>query len=211
MIKVITADDHYLVREGLKKLLDHEVDIKVTGEARNAHELMNIIRSGNVEYDVIVLDLSMPDTNGIELIKNIIDIDENIKILVLTIHPVERFAVRAIKAGALGYLTKKSIGKEILPAIRTIAQGREYLTEKTYSKLAETIRSPDPVIPHEELSDREFQVMRLIGMGKSISEIGEELAISKSTVHTYKTRILEKMNVESTAEIMHYVIKNNLV
>ena len=211
MIRVIIVDDHFLVREGLKKLLGHEVDIKVAAEAKNANELFNILRSGKIEYDMICLDLSMPDTSGVEIIKDLKTFDEDIKILVLTIHPPERFAVRAIKAGALGYLTKKSIGEEILPAVRTVAQGREYITPSTAAQLAATLRSPKPKNLHDELSDREFEVLRLIGMGKTVAEIADKLAISNSTVHTYKARIMEKMEIDSLAELMHYALKNELM
>ncbi len=211
MIRVIIVDDHFLVREGLKKLLEHEVDIKVAAEAKNAGELFNILRRGNVKFDMICLDLSMPDTSGVEIIKDLKTFDEDIKILVLTIHPPERFAVRAVKAGALGYLTKKSVGEEIIPAVRTVAQGREYITPETAAQLAATLRAPAPDNLHDLLSDREFEVLRLIGAGKTVPEIADKLAVSSSTVHTYKARIMEKMEIDNISELMHYAITNRLV
>lgn len=211
MIKVIIADDHYLVREGLKKVLNIEVDIEVVAEAESASQLFEILRNRKIYYDLILLDISLPDKNGIDTLKDLKAFDPDIKVLILTMHPENRYAIRAIKAGAMGYLTKGNLQEKLINAIREIARGNPFHSKKTSMELLREVKGESRSSPHEKLSDREFQVLRMIGMGLTIVEIANKLSISKSTVHTYKTRILEKMGINSGAELMRYVHENKLI
>ncbi len=204
------VDDHFLVREGLKRIIGNEIDMEVAAEASDYAELMSLLRK-NLEFDMIILDISLPNKTGLEILKELMERDKKTKLLMLTMHPEDRYAIRAIKAGALGYLTKKNLGNQVLRAIRKVASGGQYISESLSEKLAVNLRESKGEKLHEKLSDREFQVLQLIGMGKTILQIAEELSVSKSTVHTYKTRIREKMNMSSKAELMHYVIRNDLI
>lgn len=209
MIKVLIADDHILIREGFKKIIGKELDLTVIGEAENAEEALQIIREE--ECDVAVLDISMPGKTGLDLIRDLKEIMPHIKILILSMHPEDRFAVRALKAGASGYLTKESAPDELVKAIRKVADGRKYVSPNLAEQLAFEITGNGEKQPHELLSDREFQIFRMIAIGKKISEIADELYLSKSTVNTYRSRIFEKMNLQSNSELVHYAIRNKLI
>ena len=209
MINVFITDDHVLVREGLKKLLRDELDMRVVGEAKCAADV--ICRLGEVEPDVLVLDLALPDRTGLEVLKEVKNRFPKIRVLVLSMFPEDRFALRTLKAGADGYLTKDSAAEELVMALRKVAAGMKYVSQAISKKLVETMQDGGGDVPHEALSDREFQIFRMIGAGKTVSEIAAELNLSVSTVNTHRTHILEKMGMHSNAELMHYAIENKLV
>jgi len=209
MIKILIADDHQLIREGLKKTLADECDMKVAAEASSGEDVLELIRRN--EFDIIVMDLSMPGLSGLDLIKRIKNESPKIPILVLSMHPEERFAVRAIKAGASGYLTKENTPQKLVEAIRKIVNGGKYITPSLGERLAAELDDMKSQLPHELLSDREYQIFILISSGVSVKEICEKLFLSVSTVHTYRTRILEKMKLNSDCDLTHYAIKHGLI
>jgi len=209
MIKLLIADDHPIVREGLKQIIRNAPDIIISGEANDGIEVLNKIKKEN--YDVILLDISMPRKNGIEILNEIRKAKIKSRILILSIHPEEQYAMRALKAGAYGYLTKDSVPNELISAIRKVSMGEKYISLSLAEKLVDNLRVGLDKIPHEVLSNREYQVMLLLASGKSMQEIAKELFLSIKTVSTYKTRILEKMKMKGTFEIIYYAIKNKLV
>ena len=209
MIKIFIADDHPLVRKGVKEILEEEIDLKVIGDAAYPHEVLEGIQK--YEPDMLVTDLTMPGRSGLDLISDIRQLFPKLPILVLTMHPEERFAVRALKAGAYGYITKDSKPEELIKAVRQVVTGRKYITPSLAEKLATELNRDQNKQPHEILSDREFQIMRLISSGKKVSEIADKLSISIRTVNTYRARILLKMNMKSNAELTLYAIENHLI
>ena len=209
MIRVLLADDHAVVRAGLREILSGTGDISVAGEATNGHEVLERIRAA--DYDVAVLDMSMPGRSGIELIKQVKSERPKLRILVLTMHSEEQYAVRALRAGASGYLTKDSAAEQLVAAIRRIAAGGAYVSAETAEQLARDAVPRTDAAPHTLLSDREFQVFRMIADGKSIGEIARQLSLSVKTVSTHKTRILEKMNLSSPAELVRYALEHKLL
>lgn len=209
MLKILIADDHALIREGLKKILKGEQDINVVSEAQNAREVIQEVR--NQELDVVILDISLPGKSGLELLKDLKLEYPKLPILILSMHPEDRFAVRALKAGAAGYVTKESAVEELVKAIRKVVNGRKYVSPSLAEKLALNLEADTTRPPHESLSDREYQVMCLIAVGKSVREIAGELFLSISTVNTYRARILEKMNMKTDAEMIRYAVQNQLV
>ena len=209
MIRVLLADDHAIVRAGLKELLAESGDVTVTGEAGTGQEVLARIR--DADYDVLVLDMSMPGRSGIELIKQIRKEKAKLRILILSMHSEAQYAVRAIKAGASGYLGKDGASDQLLAAIRRIAGGGAYMSPEAAELLARDFERPVDAAPHTLLSDREFQVFQLIVAGKSVTAIADELSLSVKTVSTHKTRILEKLGVGSTAELVRYALENKLI
>ncbi len=209
MINILIADDHVLVREGLKKILKSESDMTVCGEASNASEVFERVR--NKETDIVLLDISMPGSTGLEVLEGLKRDYPQLPVLILSMHPEDSFAVRAFKAGASGYITKGSAVEELVQAIRKIVGGGKYVTPTLAEKLASELEIDHTRLPHEMLSNREFQIMRLIAAGKKISAIAEELALAPSTVNTYRVRILEKMNMRSNAELTRYAVENELI
>jgi len=209
MINILIADDHYLVREGFKKLINREVDMTIPAEAATGPDVLE--KLAEEEIDVVVLDINMPGKSGLDLLKDLRDNYHHIKILILSMQPEDRFAIRLLKSGASGYITKESAPDELVKAIRKVYNGGKYISSTLAEKLAFDIDIDTEKPLHENLSDREFQIFELIGAGKSIAEIARELSLSQSTVHTYRTRVLEKMKMHSNAEIIHYAIKNKLV
>ena len=209
MIRIIVADDHHLIREGFKKTINREIDMEVVYSAENGEELLTSIQK--VESDVIVLDINMPGRSGLDLIKDIRALAPDTKILILSMYSEDRFAVRALKNGASGYITKESAPEEMVNAIRKVHDRGKYVSQSLAEKLAFNLDSSADQPLHERLSDREFQVFQLIGNGKTMNDITAALNLSLSTVTTYRTRILEKMNFKSNAEIIHYAIKSGLV
>jgi len=208
VIRVLLADDHAVVRAGLRELLTATGDIAVAAEATDGTEVLAAVRSG--DYDVAVLDMSMPGRSGIELIKLVKAERPRLRILVLSMHSEEQYAVRAVKAGASGYLTKESAADELVAAIKRIAAGGAYVTPETAERLV-LDSAPGDAPPHTQLSDREFQVFRMICSGKSVSQIAAELTLSVKTVSTHKTRILQKMRAGNQTELVRYAIKHNLI
>jgi len=209
MIKIFLADDHILIREGLKRLINIEPDIRVVGESADPSEILRATK--DEEYDILILDITLPQKSGLEILKEVKAIDPNAKVLILSMHPEERFAIRSLKAGAYGYLTKESAGDDIILAIKKIASGRRYLSETLAEKLAGGLELTKNKLPHEILSDREFEILRYIAQGKALTEIGEELNISVSTVGTYRSRILDKLKLSNNAELILYVLENHLI
>lgn len=210
MIHVAIADDHPLVREGIKKVLDNEIDIELTGEATDGHEIEAVLKK-NVP-DILILDFTMPGKSGLNLIKDISKAYPALPILVLSIHPPERFAVRSLKAGASGYLCKSSISDDLITAIRKITiQKRKYITLEVAEELATQIDEKKDQPLHQNLSDREFEVLYMIAGGKSVSTIADELSLSPHTIHTYRSRIKNKMDLSTNVEMTRYAMENGLI
>ncbi len=210
MIRIVIADDHTIMREGLKRILEGADDIEVVGEATDGFEALAQVRKGG--FDLLMLDLSMPGRNGVELIRQIKDEMPKLPILILTMHDEEQYAVRAIRAGARGYLTKESAGTQLVSAIRRVASGRPYISLEVAEQLAmDAMPSVMEDLPHKQLSDREFEVFSMLVGGKSITEIAESLHLSVKTVSTHKTRILHKMGVPSLADLVQYAVVHGLL
>lgn len=208
MINVLVVDDHTIVREGLCKLIQFEQDMIVAGVAKDAPEALRII--SKQKTDVVILDISLPGRSGLDIIKDLKKLQPGSRILMLSMYREERFALRAFKSGASGYLTKEMASEEIVKAIRKVYSGGKYITPWLAEKLVEELNAPSEPMPHERLSDREFQVMYLIAAGKSIREIADDFAINEKSVATYRTRILAKMKLKTTTEITKYAIDNGL-
>ena len=209
MIRVLLADDHNIVRAGLKELLSGAEDITVAGEATNGHEVLERIRGA--EYDVAVLDMTMPGRSGIELIRLVKSEKPRLKILTLSMHSEEQYAVRALRAGASGYLTKETAPDELIAAIRRIAAGGAYVTPETAQRLALDAHRDSEAPPHTLLSDREFQVFRMIANGESVGQAAKRLALSVKTVSTHKTRIMQKMGLANQTELIRYALEHKLL
>lgn len=210
MIKILIADDHALIREGIKKMLEKEVDMSIAGEVEDSFAVLDFVR--NNPCDVVILDISMPGKNGLELLKEIKIFKPDMKVLILTMHPEDRFAIRTLKAGASGYLTKMSAPVELTKAIRKVYTGGKYISPTLAEKLAFTLDSTaDEQAAHEALSDREYEVFCLIAAGKTTAETANALSISQSTVNTYRLRIFEKMDFHNNAEIIQYALRHNIL
>ena len=209
MKKILIADDHSAIRNGVKLILSNEFADVEFGEAVNASEVFKHVN--NKKWDVIILDMDMPGRNGLEVIKQLKDDKANIPILMFSMHPEGQIAVRALKAGASGYLSKDTADTELVKAIQLIFSGRKYITPLLAELLADQLENPQDKAPHELLSDREYQTMLLIATGKTVSQIAEELSLSVATISTYRARILEKTGMKTSAELTSYTIRNNLV
>lgn len=210
MIRVVLADDHNIVRAGLKEILSDTGDIEVVGEATDGHTVMARVRE--LEFDVLVLDMSMPGRSGIELIKQVKGEKPKLRVLVLSMHSEEQYAVRALKAGASGYLTKESAAEQLVAAIRRVAGGGAYVSPETAERLVlEAGGAAGEAAPHTLLSDREYQVFEMIVAGRGISEIARQLSLSVKTVSTHKTRIMQKMGAASPADLIRYAIRHKLI
>ena len=207
-IKVIIADDHPLFRRGLKHALDDTGDITVVAEVSNGDELLT--RAKEDKFDIVLLDIAMPGKSGLDLLKQLKTEYPALSVLVLSVYPEEQYAVRFIKAGASGYLTKERASEQLAQAIRKIANGGKFASQQIIEKLAFESSDPDRP-PHEKLSDREYQVFCMIAAGKPLTEIGEDLSLSVKTISTHRSRILEKMRMTKNAELIHYAIKTNLL
>jgi len=209
MIRIFITDDHSLIREGLKKIINDEKDISIIGEAGNAKDTMSFVLSKNI--DMLILDLNLPDKNGLDLLKELKSLKPELKILILSMHPEDRFAMRVLRAGASGYITKESVGEELVRAIRKVYNGGKYVSESLAEMLAIEIQGGGDKPIHEILSDREFQVLQMIASGKTLAEISEALSLAVTTISTYRARVLEKLNLHSNAELIHYAITNKLL
>ena len=209
MIKILIADDHRIVREGLKQILAETEDMVVADEASNVQEVLKKV-AGN-DYDVLLLDISMPGRSGLDILKQLKSERPKLSVLVLSMYSEEQYALRALRAGASGYMTKESAPDELIEAIRKVSTGRKYISPAVAETLAVSLESNDERPPQETLSDREFQVMCMIASGKTVKAIADELALSIKTVSTYRARILEKMRMKNNAELTHYAIQNKLV
>ncbi len=208
-IRIIIADDHAFLREGIKKTIQDEIDMKIVGEASNANDALDIIRE--LKPDIVIMDISMPGKSGLDVLKDLKSLKIKSRILILSMHPEDRFAIRALKAGAFGYLTKESAPDELVKAIRTVLSGRKYVSKALAEKLVDILSEDSDKLPHEQLSDRDYEVFIKISSGKKAVDIAAELSISIHTVNTYRARILEKLNMNSNVELTQYAMHNNLI
>jgi two-component system invasion response regulator UvrY len=209
MIRILVADDHAIVRQGLKQILAGESDFVVAGEAANHAEVMQQLRRDT--FDVLLLDIAMPGKNGIETLKQAKLELPKLPVLILSMYSEDQYAVRALKAGASGYLTKMAAADQLVDAIRQVTRGRKYITPELAQSLAESINRDQDAPTHELLSDREFQTLRLIASGKTLTQIGQALALSPKTVSVYRARLLVKLQMQSNAELTRYALENKLV
>ncbi len=209
MYKVVICDDHAIVRRGVKEILAETPEIAVVAEAGNWHELHSVLSQH--EVDLVLLDISMPDRNGLDILKQLRVERPALKVLMLSMYPEEQYAIRALRAGASGYMTKESALEELVKAVRKVSRGGKYVSSSMSDKLISDVGSPTDELPHEALSDREFQVLCMIASGKSLTEMANELSISVKTVSTYRTRILEKMKLKNNAELTSYALKQHVV
>ncbi|WP_321788325.1 response regulator transcription factor [Paraburkholderia sp. J94] len=209
MIKVILADDHTLVREGLRRILEDAREFDIVGEGCDGATTLALVRER--EARVLVLDLSMPGRSGVELIKQIKDEKPALRILVLTMHAEQQYAVRAFKAGASGYLTKESASAELVNAVTKVAAGGVYVSMTMAERFAQSLNEPVDALPHQRLSDREFEVFRRLANGETIGEIAQALCVSAKTISTYKVRILEKMEMPHEAALVRYALRHKLL
>ncbi|MCX9156192.1 response regulator transcription factor [Niveibacterium sp. 24ML] len=207
-IRVLIADDHAIVRQGLRSILSDTADMVVAGEAENGVRALQMLRDG--AWDVVLMDVNMPDRNGIDTLKLVKKEFPKLPVLMLSMHPEEQYAVRALKAGASGYLSKQSAPEQLVLAIRQVAAGKKYVSAEVAEQLATAITEDDRA-PHERLSDREYQTLCMIASGKTLTQIGEELNLSVKTVSVYRARLLEKMKLKNNAELTHYGLKHGLV
>lgn len=209
MIRVLITDDHALIRRGLKQVLQEGLGAVTVGEAQDAREALDQIMQQ--KWDVVVMDISMPGRSGLDILRDIKLAHPELPVLILSMHPEDQFAVRVLKSGASGFIPKESAPEELIKAIRKVLAGGRYVTASLAEKMAFDLASSSDKPLHETLSDREFQVLRLIASGKSVGQIGEQLNLSVKTVSTYRARILEKMRLQNNAELTHYAIKHQLV
>jgi DNA-binding NarL/FixJ family response regulator len=209
MIRIVIADDHMIVRQGLRQILSHQPDFAVIGEAANYAEVMQLVR--REPPDVLVLDISMPGKSGIDTLKQVKDEAPRVAVLMLSSHPEDLYALRALKAGAAGYVNKIAAAEQLIMAIRTAAKGRKYITPELAELLADGFTHPGDGAPHESLSDRELQTLRMIAAGKPLAAIATELSLSPKTVSAYRARVLAKLNVGSNAELTRYALEHGLV
>ena len=208
-MRILIADDHAVVRQGLKQILAEAFKRASFGEAENSQQALERVRKEH--WDIVILDLTMPGQSGLEVLKDIKQSHPSLPVLMLSMHPEDQFAVRLLKAGAAGYMTKESAPEALVGAVRKAIAGGRYVSPALAEKLASFLTNDLQVAPHENLSDREFLILRLIAGGKSVSIIAKELSLSVKTVSTYRTRILEKMGMKTNADITYYAIKNNLL
>lgn len=209
MIRVIVADDHAVVRRGVLQILDEAPDMVAAGEASTGRQVLREVHKH--DYDVLVLDIAMPDGNGLEVLRQLQTLEPKLRVLILSMYPEKQYAVRALKAGAAGYLTKESAPDELVVAIRRVAQGGKYITQSLTEELVAELAGKAEKLLHETLSDREYQVMTLLATGKSVTDIATELSLSVKTISTYRARILDKLNLRNTAEIIRYAFEHGLV
>ena len=209
MIHVVLCDDHAMVRRGIRDMLSEAVDIQVTGEASGYAEVRELLRTA--ACDVLVLDLSMPGRGGMEVLASLQETHSPIKVLIVSMFPEDQYAIRCLRAGAQGYLNKAGDPEELVLAVRTVMQGRKYVTPEVAQMLVEGLSKPVLEVPHAALSEREMQTLLKIASGKRLSDIAEELLLSPKTVSVYRTRVLEKLKLANNAELTVYAIRNNLV
>ena len=209
MIKVLIADDHALIRKGLKQLLDDTEELRVTGEADTGVEAFRMAQTG--AFDVVLLDISMPDKHGIDVLKQIKDNQPQLPVLMLSMHPEEQYALRSMKAGAAGYLNKQSAPAQLVTAIRQVAKGKKYISSELAEQLAEGLSQGYQELLHQTLSNREYQTLCLMAQGKKLSEMADIMSLSPKTISVYRSRLLEKMKLKTNAEAIHYAINNHLI
>ena len=209
MIRVAIADDHPIVREGLRRIASEGAGIAVTGEASTAAELFRLL--AGVAADVVLLDVSMPGSTLVETLTQLREKHPSIRVLVLSVHPEDQWALRALRAGASGYLTKDRSSEELVEAVRRVARGQKYVSQTLAEKLAGLVDSAGTQASHERLSDREFEVLRALGSGMAVKDVASQLKLSAKTVSTYRTRLLAKMGLSSTPDLVRYVVEHELL
>lgn len=209
MIKILIADDHAVVRRGLRQIINDEPDLDVVAEAQNGQEVLDQLEK--TDCNVLVLDITMPDKNGLAVLQEVKAARPRLPVLILSMHPEDQFALRALKLGASGYLTKESAPEELVGALRKVVSGGKYISSTLAEQLVSEIASDSPRPSPERLSEREFQVLRMIAQGKTISQIAEEMHLSVKTVSTYRTRLLLKMKMKTNAELVRYAVQHGLV
>jgi DNA-binding NarL/FixJ family response regulator len=209
MIRILIADDHPIVRAGLRQIILEAADMVVAAEASDGHEVLAKVRQA--DFDVVLLDLTIPGLSGLDVLKQVKIEKPNLRVLILSVHPEDQYAVRVLRAGAWGYVTKASAPEQLIAAIRKVHEGRRYVSPVLAEQLAEHLEPGAATMPHESLSDREYQVLCLLASGKTATEIAATLVLSVKTVSTYRSRILEKMGMRTNAELTHYAIQNRLV
>jgi two-component system invasion response regulator UvrY len=208
MIRILIADDHAIVRHGLKQIVEDSGEMHVVAEAESGIDALRKIRE--IDCDVVLLDISMPDMSGIDVLKQIHAEKPQLPILILSIYPEDQYAMRLIKAGAAGYMTKESAPPEVVKALLHVAGGKKYISPAVAEILANEIGAVEDKLPHQTLSDREYQIFLLIASARTVSEIADTLALSVKTVSTYRSRVLEKMRLNNNAELMRYAIDHQL-
>jgi DNA-binding NarL/FixJ family response regulator len=208
-MRVLLVDDHAIVREGFRRMLGDAFDGVIVGEATTSQEAVDQVRKDS--WDVVVLDISLPGRGGLDALKEIRDLRRDLPVLVMTMHSEDQYAVRAFRNGAAGYITKGNAVGELIEAVRKVRAGGKYVSRSLAETLARSLTDDAGAPLHEALSDREFQVLRMLATGQTVAEIGRELSLSEKTVSTYRTRILEKMRLRNTAELIRYAIRANLV
>ena len=209
MKKILVVDDHAVVRRGLQQIISDSLDAVVVNEAKNGSEALAFARKG--QYDLVLLDISLPDRTGIDVLKDLKAFQPDLPVLMLSIHPEEQYAIRALRAGASGYLTKASPPEELITAISKVLSGEKYITATFAQQLISNLDKENAVLPHQNLSDREYQVMCLLAQGRTPKQIGSDLKVSIKTVSTYRSRILEKLKIHSNAEITRYCLEHQLI
>jgi DNA-binding NarL/FixJ family response regulator len=209
MIKILIADDHAIVREGLKQIVADTPDMVVAGEAADGPQVLELVRKD--DWDVVVLDIAMPGRGGVDILRQLKNEKPGLPVLILSMYPEEQYAVRCLRAGASGYLTKESAPDELVTAVQKVVSGGKYVSSLLAERLAFELEIDTEKPLHEALSDREYQVMCMMASGKTVTEIADNLSLSVKTISTYRSRILEKMDMTSSAELMHYAIKHGLV
>jgi len=209
MLRILVTDDHPVVRQGIMRIIEDTPDMKVTGEAENGYELLRKIKEQ--DYDLILMDISMPGSDGLEVIREVKKLKPHVPVLILTIHPEKYYGLRMLQAGASGYLTKQNAPFELIEAIRKVSQGGMYISNSLAQLLVAAKKNGEEKPGHEKLSDREYQVINMIAAGKKVKTIADELCISVKTIHVHRRHILEKLNMSSNAEIIHYAIQNGLL
>ena len=208
MVRILIADDHPIVRQGLKQILSEEPDVTTVGEAQNSWEVLELVKKE--PWDIAILDITMPGRGGLDVLKDLRREYPKLPVLVLSMHPEDQYAIRVLKAGASGYLTKGSAPEELVKAIRKILNGGKYVSDALAEKMAFYLGVETEKPLHERLSDREYEVMIMIASGKTATEIAEGMSLSVKTISTYRSRILQKMKMTNNAELTHYAIKNGL-
>jgi two-component system, NarL family, invasion response regulator UvrY len=210
MIRILVAEDHPVVRHGLRQMFETTPDLRIAAEATTSDEVIEIVKQN--KWDVVLLDLGLPGAGGIEVLRTIKAHAPKLPVLVLSVHPEDELAVRLLRLGADGYVTKGAESEILIAAIRKVARGGRFVSEAVSEKLLEGVgRRGTASEPHERLSDREYQVLRLLAVGKTTTEIANELSLSVKTVSTYRTRLLEKLNARSTADLIRYALAQKLV
>jgi DNA-binding NarL/FixJ family response regulator len=209
VIRVLVADDHAVVRHGLKQILSEEPDIQEVGEAGSVAEALRMGREA--EWDVVILDITMPDGSGLDILRELKHQKPQLPVLVLSVHSEDQYALRVLRSGAAGYLTKECAPQELVQAVRRVVAGGKYVGLDLAERLAEVLAGDRDAQAHEQLSDREFQVLCLIGSGKSAGEIAQELSLSPKTISTYRRRVLDKMHMNSNVELTRYVLEHQLI